>query len=81
MVYCTVRCREEAQEDNMSGLDSMFYQHSRCLNHSVPGTYRHRKCTYLKYYVTCIIINIFYFIIDISSICFLKPREKINAAV
>lgn len=33
-----MRRGEEAEEDNMSGLDSVLYQHPHCLNHSVPCT-------------------------------------------
>lgn len=36
--FGSVRRGEEAEEDNMSGLDSVLYQHPHCLNHSVPGT-------------------------------------------
>lgn len=36
--FGSVRCGEEAEEDNMSGLDTMLDQHPHCLDHSVPGT-------------------------------------------
>lgn len=36
--FGSVRRGEEAEEDNMSRLDSVLYQHPHCLNHGVPGT-------------------------------------------
>lgn len=34
----SMRRGEEAEEDDMSGLDSVLYQHPHCLNHSVSCT-------------------------------------------
>lgn len=36
--FGSMRCGEEAEEDNMSGLDTVLYQDPHCLNHSVPRT-------------------------------------------
>ena len=39
-----MRCGEEAEKDNMSGLDAVLNQHSYRLDHGVSCTCRHRKC-------------------------------------
>lgn len=36
--FSSVRRGEEAEEDDVSGLDSVLYQHPHRLDHSVPGT-------------------------------------------